>query len=418
MNLAPSPRPLRIALVTDFALPRLGGIEVHLDELAGVLASRGHWPTIVTTTPGAGSATRAYAVDRLDVTVLPGAGIAFPGGLVRRLEAVLRSGRYDVVHAHLSIVSPLGFAAIRAARRLGMPCVVTVHSMVAGVAPAVWLMDQRAGLAQWPFVVSAVSETAARQIRRAVAGLPVRRLPNGIHTRFWHGAGTEAADDAMTFVCAMRLTPRKRPLALLAAARAAQQRLGGRRRLRLIYAGEGRSGAKLRRRCEADRSIDVEILPRLSHEELRALYRRAHAFVLPTKHEAFGRAALEARCAGLPVVAMAMGGVGEYIRHGESGLLARDDDELARHLASLADEDALRRRLAGADPGLEPYDWASIILAHEHAYRDALAMLGQPPHTPGGISIALGERDQRGEMSGAGHASPEYGTPSRARMGL
>jgi glycosyltransferase involved in cell wall biosynthesis len=124
-------------------------------------------------------------------------------------------------------------------------------------------------------------------------------------------------------------------------------------------------------------------------------------------HEAFGRAALEARCAGLPVVAMAQGGVGEYIRHGESGLLARDDDELARHLALLADDDALHRRLAAVDPRLEPYDWASIILAHEQAYRDALAILGQSAHTPGGISIGLGGPDQRGDRSGAGQASPE-----------
>lgn len=378
MDLSPSAHPLRIVLATDFALPRLGGIETHLDELASVLAARGHSPTLLTATPGADRVQHGYEIQRLNVPLLPG-GIAFPGRLVRRLEESLRAGSYDVLHVHLSLISPLGFAAIAAARRLGLPCVVTLHSMVGRATPVLRLLDWVNDLARWPFVMSAVSDTVAGQVMRAVPGLDVRRLPNAVHAQFWQGAGTQTPDDAVCFVCAMRLTSRKRPLALLAAARSAQRQLGTRRRLHLIYAGEGPSQRLLALNSARAHELKVELLPRLSHGELSAVYRRAHAFVLPTVLEAFGRAALEARCAGLPVIAMRHGGVSEYIRHGETGLLAHDDKELAEHLVSLALNEPLRHHLAAADTGLGAYDWPNAILDHEAAYRDARSMLHSVP---------------------------------------
>ena len=47
-----SAKPRRIALVCDWCLPRFGGLELQLIDLARALRSAGHDPEIITATPG------------------------------------------------------------------------------------------------------------------------------------------------------------------------------------------------------------------------------------------------------------------------------------------------------------------------------------------------------------------------------
>jgi len=48
-------------------------------------------------------------------------------------------------------------------------------------------------------------------------------------------------------------------------------------------------------------------------ETIKRIFSKSDIFVLPTILESFGIAALEARCAGLPIVAMGYGGVKSFV---------------------------------------------------------------------------------------------------------
>ena len=113
----------------------------------------------------------------------------------------------------------------------------------------------------------------------------------------------------------------------------------------------------------------VDLPGHRSREQLRALYACAHAFVLPSERESFGIAALEARAAGLPVVAMLGSGVRDFVRQGVDGLLARDDAELSRHISRLALDapfrDYVRHRNTAVAP---PYDWSDVRAMHLEMY--------------------------------------------------
>jgi glycosyltransferase involved in cell wall biosynthesis len=76
----------------------------------------------------------------------------------------------------------------------------------------------------------------------------------------------------------------------------------------------------------------------------------ADIFVLPSWAESFPYSILEAMAAGLPIVATDVGGVGEAIEHGSTGLLvpARDPAGLAAALVRLFEDDRLAARLAAA----------------------------------------------------------------------
>jgi glycosyltransferase involved in cell wall biosynthesis len=140
--------------------------------------------------------------------------------------------------------------------------------------------------------------------------------------------------------------------------------------MRLIVAGEGpERGAMTRLAAELGVSDRLELPGQLTREELRALYARAHAFVLPSERESFGIAALEARAAGLPIVAMLASGVRDFVRQGADGLLARDDAELSRHIARIALDEPFRNYVRHRNMvSAPPYDWREVRAMHLDFY--------------------------------------------------
>jgi glycosyltransferase involved in cell wall biosynthesis len=139
---------------------------------------------------------------------------------------------------------------------------------------------------------------------------------------------------------------------------------------RLVVAGAGPAqSAMVRLAAELGVADRITLLGSQTRAELRALYARAHAFVLPSERESFGIAALEARAAGLPIVAMLASGVRDFVRQGVDGLLARDDAELSRHIARIALDapfrDYVRHRNSVSPP---PYDWREVRAMHLDFY--------------------------------------------------
>ena len=90
----------------------------------------------------------------------------------------------------------------------------------------------------------------------------------------------------------------------------------------------------------------VELVGRRTRDEIRTAFARADVFVAPANLESFGIAALEARCAGLPVVAMARTGIREFVANGREGLLAQSDRDMVEQLLRLIRDPELRQRIA------------------------------------------------------------------------
>jgi glycosyltransferase involved in cell wall biosynthesis len=363
---------LRIAIATDWYLPRLGGVELHLADLAKALTASGATPTIVTTTPGAES----DGVRRLPSLLLPKFQMAMSPRLVAILKTEFAAGGYDAIHAHISVISPVGYGAVLAAHALGLPTVVSFCGVLLRSARFLQVTDRAVGWSRWPIVVTAVSGLIARQLREALPGLEVGVLPNGVDAGFWRGRPIKRAGGEIVAITAMRLTRKKRPEALLRAffrAHATAARQG--RRVTLRIAGDGPLRHRLERYA-ADQGLggEIEFLGAVPRNLLAQLYRRADMFLMPSIYESFGIAALEARCAGLPVVGMRESGVAEFLRDGETALLADDDAEFARHVERLALDDALRRRLAQADPHVERFEWPAVADAHLASYDRAIGL--------------------------------------------
>ena len=85
-------------------------------------------------------------------------------------------------------------------------------------------------------------------------------------------------------------------------------------------------------------------------------------------------AVLEARCVGLPVVAMNHGGIGDILESGEGGFLTRTFDEFADRIADLVRDPSLRARLGGTGVAtLARFGWDIVTEQYLNVYRQAMA---------------------------------------------
>jgi glycosyltransferase involved in cell wall biosynthesis len=338
---------LRVALVCDWFLPRMGGIELHPRDLALALRRRGVDARVVTTTPGA-DVVDDVPVHRLKGPLLPGAGVSMSPRIVARIAELLRAEDFDVVHAHASVVSPVAYAGAIAGAREGLPAVITFHSMLH---QSSLLLGASDALLAWSrrITLTAVSSVVAAQAARWMPGASIGVLPNAIDVDFWRTDDHMDRIGDVHFVTAMRLSRKKRSLALL------------------------RAFAKAVRFVAGAPATHVTLAGHRDREQLRALYASADVFILPSERESFGIAALEARSAGLPVIAMLAGGARDFIVPGVNGMLARDHQELATFISRLALDRPLRRYMMNRNRMAPPdYDWSAITLAHRAIYEAAV----------------------------------------------
>ncbi|MEU0556694.1 glycosyltransferase family 4 protein [Dactylosporangium sp. NPDC006015] len=360
---------MRITHVTDVFLPRLGGIELQVDDLSSRQLHSGHQPTVLTTTaPGADTAD-AVPVRRLGHGT---AGIG-PYRVVREplLLRALRADRPDVVHAHISAFSPLAWTLTRLAAADGIPTVVTVHSMWHDIVPLVRRYARRYGAAAWPVTWTAVSTAAAAAVQDALDGAPVAVLPNGIDPAAWLTPPAPRTGAAPTLISVLRMVRRKRPAALLDLLLVMRTvRPGG---FRAVLVGDGPLLPGLRRRvAAAGAEADIVLAGALDRPAIRALLAAADLYVAPARHESFGIAALEARSAGLPVVARAGSGIADFIRDGTEGWLVHSDDDLRGTVESLLDDPARLTAVARHNRAVAPgVSWGTVLAAADALYDTA-----------------------------------------------
>jgi glycosyltransferase involved in cell wall biosynthesis len=353
---------MRIAFVCDWYLPRVGGIEHQMRDVARELNRRGHEVRIITATPGLPLIDGVW-IERLDARRLPRVGTIFCLDAVRALDNVLRQGRFDVVHAH-SLWSPLALLSMWAARRCGIPTVLSNHSLLDGTGIALFrLLDARIGWAGWPEILTAPSQLSCEETASATRR-SVRLLRNCVDASGWQCQ--PRGGPVRQIASVLRLAPRKAPLALVAAIPRVLERLAPAARPQFVIAGDGPLRPRIERALKRARLGEhVKLTGFVSRTRLRSVFAESQLFVHPTLQEAFGIALLEARAAGLPVVAMRRSGARDVVDEEQTGLLADDPSELVEHLVTLIRDHELRQRMAAAAPlGLER--WALSAVADDH----------------------------------------------------
>jgi glycosyltransferase involved in cell wall biosynthesis len=160
-------------------------------------------------------------------------------------------------------------------------------------------------------------------------------------------------------------------------------------RLPLTIVGRGPEESRLRA-LAASTGGDVTFTGWLTDEQIRDLYRRCRAAVMPGVED-FGMVPVEAQACGRPVVALGEGGALDSIVDGETGILVRDGSVEA---FTAAFRDVSSRDF---DPGAIRRH--AELFGKERFKQQFREIVDQPPSDPGGVSNAARYAQDRHNMA-------------------
>jgi glycosyltransferase involved in cell wall biosynthesis len=233
---------------------------------------------------------------------------------------------------------------------------------------------------RWPVAWSAVSSIAAEPLQRILGPrTPVTVLPNGADLPGRTATDTRRDPSHVVIATVGRLSTRKRPMALLRMLLQARARIPDAIRLEALIAGDGPDFQLLQRFIDRhNMSGWVHLSGPINHAQIGDFYTNADFYVAPARLESFGIAALEARAAGLPVVAYAATGIADFIRHDIEGLLGGSDDDMIAHIVRLATNrstlDRIRRHNTHNPPAIT---WSDVLELTDMTYARAQRIIGQ-----------------------------------------
>jgi glycosyltransferase involved in cell wall biosynthesis len=371
---------VRILLVNwnDRENPHAGGAEIHLHEIFGRLAARGHEIDLVTS-GWPGSAPRAV-IDGMQVHRFGGRHTFAVRGrsAVRRL---LAARAYDVV------VEDINKLPLYLCRLTILPfCAIVPHLFgTTAFLEASWMVAALVWAAELPLPRSyrraafhAISESTRDDlVRRGVPRERIEVIYPGVDAVWYCPDAGTPRDERPTFLYVGRL---KRYKGVEVALRALALARATRPDLVLEIAGQGDDRPRLERLSQRLGIADASrFLGFVSAEEKRRLLRRAWAVVFPSPKEGWGISNVEAAACGTPAVAADSPGLRESVRHGVTGFLVPygDAPALARRMLELARDPALVERLGQAARTF------AMGLSWDHAARATEAQL-QRVIVPGG----------------------------------
>ncbi|MBF6023639.1 glycosyltransferase family 4 protein [Lysobacter niastensis] len=337
---------MRYAIITETYPPEVNGVALTVQGLERGLRSRGHDVQLIRPR----QPDDVEGTDHLEL-LLPGAPLPrYPGlrlGLpaTRRLRAQWQQWRPDAIY--VATEGPLGWSALRAARRLGIPAATGFHTRFDE-----YMRDYGAAF---------LAHTALRWMRRFHNGADatlvptqelqqflqsqrfdnVVRLPRAVDTGLFDPQRRDPAlrrewgldDNGFAAIYVGRIAAEKNLGLAVRAFRELQKTRPG---ARFVWVGDGPA----RERLQHD-NPDFIFCGVQRGESLARHFASGDLFVFPSLSETFGNVTLEALASGVPTVAFDYGAAREHLINDVHGAAIGPGDE-AGFIAACA-------RIAGDD---------------------------------------------------------------------
>ena len=356
---------MRYAIVTETYPPEVNGVALTVHGLELGLRGRGHEVCVIRPRQ-ANEATdgneHEFLVRGAPLPRYPGLRFGLPA--TRKLIAQWQKSRPDALY--VATEGPLGWSALRAARRLGIPASTGFHTRFDE-----YMRDYGAAF---------LAQTALRWMRRFHNGadatlVPTRELqqflqangfndvvllPRAVDTRLFDPSRRDPAlraqwgvdDQGLVAIYVGRIAAEKN---LDLAVRAFRELQKSRPDARFVWVGDGPARAKLQQD-----NPDFVFCGIQRDEAVARHFASGDLFVFPSHSETFGNVTLEAMASGVPTIAFDYGAAREHLQDGVHGaaIADGDDDGFVRAVIRIATDDALRAAMsrAGRDAvsGLRP----------------------------------------------------------------
>jgi glycosyltransferase involved in cell wall biosynthesis len=369
---------MRIAVVTETYPPEVNGVSLTVQNLVAAVAADGHEMILVRSfQPGVSTLPLAQPVHELLVPgaalpKYPGLRFGFPAGA--RLARLFGAHRPDAVY--VATEGPLGWSAVRTARRLGIPVATGFHTRfdayagaygVGALTPLVryWLRRLHnasgATVVPTPELREWLLHRGFRRVQVVARGVDTRLFDSG-RRRQPLRARWGVAPDGLAVTYVGRIAAEKNlGLAIEAFARIRERRPDA----RFVWVGTGPLAPRFAREHPEFTFAGLRL-----GEDLAEHFASADLFLFPSLTETFGNVTLEAMASGVPTVAFDYGAARAHLADGEHGRLVPDGDGAAfiRAAVELASDERRREMGSAARRAVQ-------LLQPERVARDLVGVL-------------------------------------------
>jgi phosphatidylinositol alpha-mannosyltransferase len=367
-------RPLRIALVTEYYYPHLGGVCEHVHFFAREARRRGHHVDVITShIPGAEPQPNVIRLGRSQPVYCNGsqARVTIGWNLRRDVRRALREGRYDIVHVHSPLTPILPILAIEEA---DCPVIGTFHTYFdrsVGYTLGRRFFQRRLDMLAAAVAVSNSTTVALNRYFEADWQI----IPNGIDTDVFHpsvDAPPGMTKDVPTILFLGRFDPRNGLSTLIDSFRRVKGRGNRGRQARLVVVGDGPLREHYYKQANGDKDI---VFVGAVLEGRPSYYAHSTVYACPTTKASFGITLLESMACETPVVCSDILGFRDVVVDGREALMVPcgDRDALADALVRVLDDQGLAMQLGttGRLNSLE-YSWARVTSRVLDVYQNVL----------------------------------------------
>lgn len=393
---------MRVGIVTETYSPEINGVALTVAGLAHGLARAGHAVQLVRPRQDCDGTTAAIE-EGIDTTLVrgvrlpryPGLQFGLPAG--RRLQELWKRERPDAIY--VATEGPLGWSALCAARKLGIPASTGFHTRFDDFA-------RHYGFGALTSVVfsylrrfhqlGAATFVPTDELAQYLTGRGFQNvvwLPRAVDTNLFCPSRRDDAlraqwglgPDQLAVIYVGRIAAEKNLPLAVRSFRALQRLLPD---ARYIWVGDGPARAAL-----AVQNPDFIFTGIKCGEALARHYASADLFLFSSLTETFGNVTLEALASGVPTVAFDYGAAREYLTTDSGRRVPRGDDE--QFIASACDLVSGAARFAAARKAarqcvahLEP----RTVISN---FARALAELSGSDTAPSGSDACSGSTDAR-----------------------
>jgi glycosyltransferase involved in cell wall biosynthesis len=350
---------MRYAIVTETFPPEVNGVALTVQGLERGLRDRGHEVSLLRPRqqgdlPGPGDADE-WLLRGARLPRYPGLRFGFPatGRMLARWRATPPP---DAIY--VATEGPLGWSALRAARRLGIPAATGFHTRFDAYMRdygAPWLEPVAMRWMRHFHNGADATLVPTRELQDFLSGRGFRnvlRLPRAVDTALFSPARRDdglraqwgADAQAPVAIHVGRIAAEKNFGLAVRAFRALQQ---VQPRARFVFVGDGPERARLARE-----NPDFVFTGVQRGETLARHFASADLFVFPSRSETFGNVTLEALASGVPVVAFDYGAAREHLHDGVHGAAIPDGDAggFVQACVRIGGDAGLRATMAAAAP--------------------------------------------------------------------
>jgi glycosyltransferase involved in cell wall biosynthesis len=369
---------MRLLIVSDTFTPDVNGVARTLQHWASGMSALGHTVDVVTTSPPP-DFTEPYRRHVVLSMPLPGYNsirVGFAG--MAWFQELFTHTRAEVLY--VATETPMGVAAIWAARRAGLPVISGFHTNFHTYLKNYHLTSLQTAAET---LLSSIHNQTFRtlvpsidtaEVLRSMGVIEVGVLGRGVDTTLFSPTARDAelrrswgCDQSTPVALHVGRLAEEKNLPLLE--RAFTSFLQLHPHGRCVVVGDGPSGDRLRQT-----QPDWIFAGMRSGADLARHYASGDVFIFPSLSETFGNVVTEALASGLVVAAYDYAAAHAHIQHGQSGFLAAPGDEAT--FLSQINEAAIRWdsptiRAAARATALE-LGWNRITAAFEQHLQDAL----------------------------------------------